>query len=88
MRVRSCRGSDSPGEEQQREGLALCHAPNPSPAQAPLLKGSRNKDLYSKARFRLLSDSSVLALHIAELSLPPEQGKEWLKQEETDTATY
>lgn len=76
MRVKSCRNSDSPGEEQQQEGLGLCHPQNLSPAEAPLLNGSRNKDLCSKPRFRLLSDSSVLALHITYLSLLPEHGKE------------
>lgn len=88
MRVKSCRDSDSPGEEQQQEGLGLCRAPNLSPVQAGLLNGSRNKDLRSKPRFRLLSDSSVLALHITYLSLLPEQGRERLKQDETESARY
>lgn len=79
MRVRSCRDSDSPGEEQQKRESAV---PQTS-ALLGLLNGSRNKDLYSTACFRLLSDCTVLALHITYLSLLPEQGRGWLEQDES-----
>lgn len=78
---KSCRGSGSPGGEQQQEGLGLCHAQNLSPAQARLLNGSRNEDLCSKPRFRLLSDSSVLALHLTHLSCFQSQASNGQRQD-------